>query len=68
MKNLKEQKPNVENVQAVDVELIEEQLDVVSGGVWGDCTGGGLPIFPIKPIKPISLPGIVPLPTSDVNG
>ncbi len=68
MKNLKEQKPNVENVQAVDVELNEEQLDVVSGGVWGDCTGGGLPIFPIKPIKPISLPGIVPLPTSDVNG
>jgi hypothetical protein len=68
MKNLKEQKPNVENVQAVDVELNEEQLDVVSGGVWGDCTGGGLPIFPIKPIKPVSLPGIVPLPTSDVNG
>jgi hypothetical protein len=33
MKNLKEQKPDSEIVQAVDVELNEEQLDVVSGGV-----------------------------------
>jgi hypothetical protein len=45
MKNLKEQKPNAEVVQAVDVELNEEQLDVVAGGIVdrGDgtgCTGG----------------------------
>lgn len=38
MKNLKEQKPDVENVQAVDVELNEEQLDVVSGGEMPDFT------------------------------
>ena len=67
MKNLKEQKPDAEVVQAVDVELNEEQLDVVSGGVWGDCTGGGFPIFPIKPIKPISLPDVIlpPAPGTD---
>ena len=64
MKNLKEQKPNVENVQAVDVELNEEQLDVVSGGVWGDCTGGGLPILPIKPI---SLPDVILPPAPGVD-
>jgi len=65
MKNLKEQKPNEEVVQAVDVELNEEQLDVVSGGVWGDCTGGGLPIFPIKPIK--GFPDVIlpPAPSTD---
>ena len=61
MKNLKEQKSDAEVVQAVDVELNEEQLDVVSGGVWGDCTGGGLPIFPVKPINPIG-----PIPFPDV--
>lgn len=32
MKNLKEQKPDAEIVQAVDVELNEEQLEEVSGG------------------------------------
>jgi hypothetical protein len=47
MKNLKEQKQNVENVQAVDVELNGEQLDVVAGGVWGGIDGGGCtPTFP----------------------
>jgi hypothetical protein len=49
MKNLNEQKPDTEVVQAVDVELNEEQLDVVAGGVWGDCTGGSIPTFPTKP-------------------
>lgn len=68
MKNLKEQKPDAEAVKAVDVELNEEQLDVVSGGVWGDCTGGGtFPIFPIKPIKPINFPDVIlpPAPGTD---
>jgi transcription antitermination factor NusA-like protein len=32
MEFTQEQKPNVEIVQAVDVELNEEQLDVVAGG------------------------------------
>jgi hypothetical protein len=32
MKTLKEQKSDEEVVQAVDVELNEEQLDVVAGG------------------------------------
>lgn len=32
METSKEQKPNAEVVQAVDVELNEEQLDVVAGG------------------------------------
>ena len=47
MKNLKEQKPDAEIVQAVDVELNEAQLDVVSGGVWDGIDGGGCtgPIF-----------------------
>jgi hypothetical protein len=56
MKTSKEQKQNVENVKAVDVELNEEQLDVVAGGVWGDCTGGS---FPILPIKPVRLPDVI---------
>jgi hypothetical protein len=36
MEFLKIQKPNAEIVQAIDVELSEEQLDVISGGVDDD--------------------------------
>ncbi len=32
MKNLKEQKPDVEAVKTEDVELSEEQLEIVAGG------------------------------------
>jgi hypothetical protein len=53
----KEQKPNAEIMRGVDVELNEEQLEVVSGGVdgigdvvgivddgsGGGCTGGNWP-------------------------
>jgi len=34
MKNLKEQKRDAEVVQAIDVELNEEQLEGVAGGCW----------------------------------
>lgn len=64
MKNLKEQKPDAEIVQAVDVELNEDQLDVVSGGIVdrGDGTGciGGL--FDFTKFKDIILP---PAPTGE---
>ena len=58
MKFTKEQKSNSETVPAVDVELSDEQLEVVAGGVYiipisnggiiggedgGGCTGGGRP-------------------------
>ncbi len=56
MKNLKEQKPDVENVQAVDVELNEEQLDVVSGGVIDGSNGGCIPTFPWESKK---LPDVI---------
>lgn len=39
MKLTKEQKPTVEPVPSVDVELNEEQLEIVAGGIDGDCTG-----------------------------
>lgn len=73
MKTSKEQKPDVEIVQAVDVELNEEQLDVVAGGVMdrGDGTGCISPVFPIKPVKPIqpiSLPDIFLPFAPDVDG
>ena len=57
MKNLKEQKPDAEIVKAVDVELNEEQLEIVSGGVWGDGNGGGCtPTFPWESKK---LPDVI---------
>jgi hypothetical protein len=46
MKTLKEQTPNAEVVQAVDVELNQEQLDVVAGGVIDGSGGGCIPTFP----------------------
>lgn len=67
MKNLKEQKPNAEVVQAVDVELNEEQLDVVAGGVWGDCTGGTFPISPTNPVKPTGFPDVILPPALGIN-
>jgi hypothetical protein len=39
MKLTKEQKANEETVQSVDVELNEEQLEVVAGGVRGSQKG-----------------------------
>lgn len=64
MENLKESESKVEDVKVVDVELNEEQLEAVSGGVWGDCIGGPKPVFPIKPIK---FPDVIlpPAPGSD---
>ena len=47
MKPTKEQKPNEEIIQTVDVELNEEQLEAVSGGSTD-------PVF--KPIIPIYQP------------
>jgi hypothetical protein len=38
METLKEQKPDTEIVQAVDVELNEEQLNIVAGGGLPDFT------------------------------
>lgn len=60
MKLTKEQKSNVEIVPSVDVELNEEQLDIVSGGVMDDGSGNGCtgPFIKFKTLPDvISLPG-----------
>jgi hypothetical protein len=65
MKNLKEQKPNAEVMKAVDVELNEEQLDVVAGGIVdrGDGTGCTDPFNKFTKFMDIILP---PAPVDDL--
>ena len=55
-----EQKTYAEIVPSVDVELNEEQLDIVSGGVMDDGSGNGCtgPFIKFKTLPDvISLPG-----------
>lgn len=58
MKLTKEQKSNEEIVQSVDVELNEEQLELVAGGIVDDGSGGGCtePFIKFKNLSDIILP------------